>query len=90
MYSSLYTRNKHIPSNKGKLIGQKPPLKLKQIWAIRDPLDDIKTARNISFVVKDDIVHDPQELLLSAEGGIGPKNPDDHEDWELKLRPLRD
>jgi hypothetical protein len=24
-----------IPWNKGKLIGQKPPLKLKEIWAIR-------------------------------------------------------
>lgn len=25
----------HEPWNKGKLIGQKPPLKLKDIWAIR-------------------------------------------------------
>ena len=25
----------HIPWNKGKLIGQKSPLKLKKIWAIR-------------------------------------------------------
>ena len=25
----------HIPWNKGKLIGQKSPLKLKEIWAIR-------------------------------------------------------
>jgi len=24
-----------IPWNKGKLLGQKPPLKLKEIWAIR-------------------------------------------------------
>ncbi len=24
-----------VPWNKGKLIGQKPPLKLKEIWAIR-------------------------------------------------------
>jgi len=25
----------HVPWNKGKLTGQKPPLKLKEIWAIR-------------------------------------------------------
>jgi len=25
----------HTPWNKGKLVGQKPPLKLKEIWAIR-------------------------------------------------------
>lgn len=65
--------------------------KLGDLVVVRgNPLDDIKTARNISFVVKDGIVHDPQELLLSAEGGIGPKDPDDHADWELKLKPLRD
>ena len=27
--------NKAVPWNKGKLVGQKPPLKLKEIWAIR-------------------------------------------------------
>ena len=27
--------NQHTPWNKGKLIGQKSPLKLKEIWAIR-------------------------------------------------------
>ncbi len=26
---------RHIPWNKGKLVGQKAPLKLKDIWAIR-------------------------------------------------------
>ena len=25
----------HIPWNKGKLTGQKPPLKLNEVWAIR-------------------------------------------------------
>ncbi len=28
----------HVPWNKGKLTGQKPPLKLKEIWAIRTRL----------------------------------------------------
>jgi len=29
------TSQNHIPWNKGKLIGQKPALKIKEIWAIR-------------------------------------------------------
>ena len=28
----------HVPWNKGKLIGQKPPLQLKHVWAIRTSL----------------------------------------------------
>ena len=31
----LRTYQRHEPWNKGKLIGQKAPLKLKDIWAIR-------------------------------------------------------
>jgi hypothetical protein len=34
----LYSTNllsTHIPWNKGKLIGQRPPLKLREIWAVR-------------------------------------------------------
>ena len=33
--ASLHTAQSHEPWNKGKLIGQKAPLKLKDIWAIR-------------------------------------------------------
>jgi len=29
------TSQNHIPWNKGKLIGQKPALKIKEVWAIR-------------------------------------------------------
>ncbi|MCP1603734.1 hypothetical protein J2T46_001664 [Pseudomonas citronellolis] len=29
------TTNSHQPWNKGKLVGQKAPLRLKDIWAIR-------------------------------------------------------
>ncbi len=54
-----------------------------------NPLDDIKTARNIKLIIKDGIVHEPNKLLRSAEGMIGPKGPDDHADWELEIRPLR-
>ena len=35
MYLLTYTPQWPTPWNKGKLIGQKPPLKLKEIWAIR-------------------------------------------------------
>lgn len=55
-----------------------------------NPLDDIKAARNVRFVIKDGVVHDPQSLLRSAEGKIGPTGPDDHAGWELEIRPLRE
>ena len=35
MYTSTSTEGRATPWNKGKLLGQKPPLKLKEIWAIR-------------------------------------------------------
>jgi len=54
-----------------------------------NPLDDIKAARNVRFVIRDGVVHDSAELLKSAEGKIGPAGPHDHADWELQLRPLR-
>ena len=54
-----------------------------------DPLDDIKAARDVKFVIRDGVVHDPATLLRSAEGKIGPVGPDDHAGWELEIRPLR-
>lgn len=35
MYSLFPNNRKNTPWNKGKLVGQKPPLKLREIWAIR-------------------------------------------------------
>ncbi len=35
METATTTAGRAIPWNKGKLLGQKPPLKLKEIWAIR-------------------------------------------------------
>ena len=55
-----------------------------------NPVDDIKTARNIQFVIKEGVVHDPETLLQSAEGKIGPVGPEDHAIWELQIRPLRE
>jgi imidazolonepropionase-like amidohydrolase len=65
--------------------------KLADLYVVRgNPLDDIKAARDIRFVFRDGIAYDPAELLQSAEGKIGPTGPDDHADWELELRPLRE
>jgi integrase len=39
----------HVPWNKGKLTGQKPPLKLKEIWAIRIRLQLAKDERDLAM-----------------------------------------
>ncbi len=39
----------HVPWNKGKLIGQKSPLKLKEIWAIRIRLQIASNAREVAL-----------------------------------------
>ena len=54
-----------------------------------NPLDEIKTARNVQFVIKSGLIYAPESLLESAEGKIGPAGPDDHADWKLHIEPLR-
>jgi imidazolonepropionase-like amidohydrolase len=54
-----------------------------------NPLEDIKTARNVQLVIKSGVIYDPQALLESAKGNIGPAGPHDHADWELHIEPLR-
>lgn len=49
MYSFIQPHKKHIPWNKDKLIGQKPPLKLKQIWAIRIRLQISNNLRELAL-----------------------------------------
>jgi len=49
MYHHSHTPKKYIPWNKGKLIGQKPPLKLKEIWAIRTRLQIGKKVRDLAL-----------------------------------------
>ena len=41
--------NRRAPWNKGKLIGQKSPLKLKEIWAIRIRLQMSKNTRELAL-----------------------------------------
>ena len=43
------TEGRAAPWNKGKLLGQKPPLKLKEIWAIRIRLQLARRARELAL-----------------------------------------
>jgi imidazolonepropionase-like amidohydrolase len=72
-------------------LGSVEPGKLADLFVVSgNPVDDIKAARNVRFVIKDGVVHDPEVLLRAAKGKIGPVGPDDHADWELQIRPLRE
>lgn len=71
-------------------LGSVEPGKLADLVIVNgNPLADIRTARNIQFVIKDGVVYDPKTLLRSAEGMIGPAGPHDHANWELTVMPLR-
>jgi imidazolonepropionase-like amidohydrolase len=54
-----------------------------------DPLSDIKSTRNIKFIMKEGVYYDPEILLSSAKEKIGPQDSEDHAEWELQIRPLR-
>ena len=49
MYQLLKYKPKQVPWNKGKLVGQKPPLKLQEIWAIRIRLQIDKRHRDLAL-----------------------------------------
>ncbi len=49
MTYSLFFKANSEPWNKGKIIGQKPPLKLKEIWAIRIRLQLAGDIRNLAL-----------------------------------------
>jgi hypothetical protein len=49
METAAKTEAHAIPWNKGKLLGQKPPLKLKEIWAIRIRLQLDNRARELAL-----------------------------------------
>jgi len=49
MYLLTHAPQNHIPWNKDKLIGQKPPLKLKEIWAIRIRLQLANRIRDLAL-----------------------------------------
>lgn len=49
MYLLKRKSEKYIPWNKGKLVGQKPPLKLREIWAIRIRLQLARRTRDLAL-----------------------------------------
>ena len=49
MYLLTYNPKSHTPWNKGKLTGQKPPFKLKEIWAIRIRLQLNNRVRDLAL-----------------------------------------
>ena len=49
MNTSTYAAPSRVPWNKGKLTGQKPPLKLKEIWAIRVRLQLACSVRDMAM-----------------------------------------
>ena len=74
----------------GDKLGSIEPGKLADLFVTKgNPFEDIKTTRNIQFVIKDGAIYYPETLLKSAEGMIGPQGPDDHYTWELHIKPLR-
>ena len=50
MHLLTNSHQKRIPWNKGKLVGQKPPLKLKEIWAIRIRLQIANRIRDLALL----------------------------------------
>lgn len=50
MYLLEYKPATRPPWNKGKLVGQKPPLKLREIWAIRIRLQLAKRTRDLALL----------------------------------------
>jgi hypothetical protein len=49
MNTNTEIENRRIPWNKGKLVGQKLPLKLKEIWAIRIHLQLANRIRELAM-----------------------------------------
>ncbi len=70
-------------------LGSIEPGKLADLYITEgNPLEDMSAARNVRLVIKAGVVYDPEALLKAAEGKIGPAGPDDHDAWELKVKPL--
>ena len=45
----IHAATRHVPWNKGKLVGQNAPLKLKDIWAIRVRLQIQNRTRELAL-----------------------------------------
>ena len=61
-----------VPWNKGKLTGQKPPLKLKEIWAIRIRLQLAARTRAVQFEITEQTRASLQDWLNARPADRGP------------------
>ncbi len=61
--------------------------KLADLVVVRgNPLADIRNTRNVDLVIKAGKVYDARELLRSVEGTIGPRGPDERDEWMPRKR----
>ena len=66
----------------GSYLGTVEPGKLADLVVVRgSPLSDIRNTRNVRLVIKAGTPHDPEELLASVAGTIGPTGPEDIPSW---------
>ena len=54
-----------------------------------NPFEDIKNVRNLVNVIKNGGLYNPQVLLKSVEGKIGPRDATAHSNWILNIPALR-
>jgi len=68
--------------NVANTLGTVEPGKLADLVVVEgNPLRDIRNTRNVELVIKAGRIYDPEELLASVRGTIGPTGPDDISDW---------
>jgi imidazolonepropionase-like amidohydrolase len=67
---------------KGDLLGSIETGKLADFFVVQgNPLDDITNTRNVRLVVKGGERYDPEKLLQSVRGKIGPAGKEEVDDW---------
>jgi imidazolonepropionase-like amidohydrolase len=63
-------------------LGTIEPGKLADLVVIRgNPLEDIRSTRNVRMVIKNGTVYDPQQLLASVKSQLGPRSEAELADW---------
>jgi imidazolonepropionase-like amidohydrolase len=63
-------------------LGSIEPGKFADLFVVRgNPLRDIRNTRNVRLVMKSGQVYDPESLLKSVEGKLGPAGPEEAEEW---------
>ncbi len=66
----------------GDRLGSVEPGKLADLSIVRgNPLQDIRHTHDVQMVIKGGIPYDPQALLKSVEGKLGPKNAEEAAKW---------